>query len=81
MKDKKSTTLPSMDNLPANTILQAALGDKDAIESVLKAFESYIVEESTVGKGTPQEYVDEDLAQELRALLIEKIPEFRFKAE
>ena len=42
----------------------------------MEACEQYIIDQSTFNKGTPQEYVDEDLAQALRLTLLEKIPEF-----
>ena len=66
-------------SLPMETILQAALGKKDALRKVLKAFKPYITEQSTIHSGALRGYVDEELAQALRRTLLETIPEFRFK--
>jgi len=77
MRDRKNSAVPTSDELSVDTILQAMLGDKDAIGAVLKTFEPYIVEQSTVR----HRYVDEDLTQMLRETLMNKIPDFRFKAD
>jgi len=64
--------------LPVDTIIHATLGKEDAIAVVMETFEPYVVEQSTMFKGTPREYIDEELAQALRATLLETIPKFRF---
>jgi len=75
---KKNSNEILIGKLSDDTILKATQGDKDAIAAVMEAYEPYIIDQSTVDKGTPQEHVDADLAQTLRLTLLEKIPEFKF---
>ena len=75
---KKITVDAVVRSLSIDTIIQATTGHENAIAVVMESFEPYIVEQSTVHKGTPREYVDEDLAQALRTTLLEKLPQFRF---
>ena len=64
--------------LPVEVIKKAVAGDKEAAAQVLKAFEPFIIQSSTVTdkSGT---HVDEDLAQELRLIILEHIPKFPFQ--
>ena len=80
MKNSMGVAASEIDSLSMDTILQATLGDKNAIRDVVKAFKFYISAQSRIHSGTQHEYVDEELAQALRRTLVETIPKFRFKA-
>jgi len=64
--------------LSEEVIKKAVAGDKDAARQVLEAFEPFIIQSSTVTdeNGT---YVDEDLAQELRLIILEQTPKFPYQ--
>jgi len=78
MKRKKTAVEPPV--IPINTISKAVEGDKAAIEEIIKAYEPYIIFQSTYtvenDDGTTKEMFDEDLAQELRMTMVEAIPKF-----
>jgi len=64
--------------LSEDIIKKAVAGDKEATRQVLEAFEPFIIQSSTVTdeNGT---YVDEDLAQELRLIILEQTPKFPYQ--
>ena len=64
--------------LSEDVIKKAVAGDKEAARQVLEAFEPFIIQSSTVTdeNGT---YVDEDLAQELRLIILEQTPKFPYQ--
>ena len=64
--------------LSEDIIKKAVAGDKEATRKVLEAFEPFIIQSSTVTdeNGT---YVDEDLAQELRLIILEQTPKFPYQ--
>ena len=64
--------------LSEDIIKKAVAGDKEATRQVLEAFEPFIIQSSTVTdeSGT---YVDEDLAQELRLIILEQTPKFPYQ--
>jgi len=64
--------------LSVEIIKKAVAGDKEATRQVLEAFEPFIIQSSTVTdeNGT---YVDEDLAQELRLIILEQTPKFPYQ--
>ena len=79
VEDLISGKLDDFDSqLPLDIIKKAVVGDKEAAAQVLEAFEPFIIQSSTVTDETGT-YVDEDLAQQLRLIILEQTPKFPYQ--
>jgi len=76
MSETNLNDLEFISGLSADVILKAVAGDNDALATVLEAFDPFIRQQSMV-KDENGEHYDEDMAQHLRMVMLEKIKDFK----